>query len=251
MAKSKRYADGGVTGGQNANIDDDTRARAMAWAARQAAGDSADESAPAARSPSMAAAQSSGRRAPTPPTSNSAIGTNSRAARVQGMASAGSPQDTASDDSSEGGRSRMKADQYARAAEAQRSWKPEDDALEGVYPEAMIVPGGALRAAMGRGMATAAAKQGAGDIATATGRNLAERGIDEATFIGRTAARDITPKTRIGTSQPRLSNEPRKLVNEPRKLVDEPRKIGTSDYAKGGMVKGWGQARGARAAKIV
>lgn len=31
MKKTKRYEDGGLTEGPNANIDDDTRARALAW----------------------------------------------------------------------------------------------------------------------------------------------------------------------------------------------------------------------------
>jgi hypothetical protein len=44
--KVKRYEEGGVTEGPNVNIDDDTRARAMAWAARQAAGGDGEESAP-------------------------------------------------------------------------------------------------------------------------------------------------------------------------------------------------------------
>jgi len=43
----KRYDEGGISEGQNRNIDDDTRARAMAWAAR---GGRDEEAAPAARS---------------------------------------------------------------------------------------------------------------------------------------------------------------------------------------------------------
>ena len=64
--KTKRYEDGGgVREGQNANIDDETRARAMAYANR-GGDDSSDTSAvtPAARSASRAAARPAARPGP-------------------------------------------------------------------------------------------------------------------------------------------------------------------------------------------
>jgi hypothetical protein len=70
MAKAKRYADGDVVEGQNANIGDDTRARAMAWLKKQQEGGSEEEapakpavrrSAPAAKPAEKPAAKSTAR----------------------------------------------------------------------------------------------------------------------------------------------------------------------------------------------
>lgn len=43
MAKAKRYEEGGITEGANANIGDDTRARAMAWLKKQQEGGAEEE----------------------------------------------------------------------------------------------------------------------------------------------------------------------------------------------------------------
>lgn len=49
--KVKRYEEGGVTEGENTNIDDDTRARALRWA--QSGGDGDESEAPVAKSRTM------------------------------------------------------------------------------------------------------------------------------------------------------------------------------------------------------
>jgi hypothetical protein len=56
MAKAKRYngEDGSVTEGQNAGIDDDTRARAMKWVQEQSDSAETEESTPAAKTTTKA-----------------------------------------------------------------------------------------------------------------------------------------------------------------------------------------------------
>ena len=64
--KIKRYEDGGgVREGQNANIDDETRARAMAYVNRGGDSDSSESSTPAARSTSRPAARPAARPGPS------------------------------------------------------------------------------------------------------------------------------------------------------------------------------------------
>lgn len=55
MKKAKRYEEGGVTEGENSNIDNDTRARALKWAQMGGDGDTAEEAPkPKARMPKPA-----------------------------------------------------------------------------------------------------------------------------------------------------------------------------------------------------
>ena len=54
MAKAKRYDEGGVTEGKNAGIDDDTRARAMKYVQEQSDSAETEESTPAAKTTTKA-----------------------------------------------------------------------------------------------------------------------------------------------------------------------------------------------------
>jgi hypothetical protein len=167
--------------------------------------------------------------------------------------------------------------------------------------EAAIPGGVGLKAVAG--LAKSLANRGTGS----TGRALAEKGVDEAIYLGKTAPRNITPAERLAgptsrgsaeissASRPALSAPPLRLTSreaeaakeaakkaelagelrrgqKPTKF-DSPKKStsskrtrkfnddeagvefkrggSTSKFAKGGMAKGWGQARGARSAKIV
>jgi hypothetical protein len=276
--------EGGVREGENANIDAGTRARAMASVAKSSA----------AKAPtvSKAALEESG------------LSLRDYLNKQQGLTrrgSSGSGTSKVTGGSNRGGRGGPSADEletYSKGAN-QRAWDKaneeaaspagraarekwaESQAIENVYPEELLIGGGALK--LGKallGGAKAAAKTGS--------RALAKSAPEELEFLGRSGARNITPAKRIGMdSAPRVANNPtprlpapttaaarrqmlleeeaiptagRESVTNPMSWMAGPKnaadfkkggKVKPKAYAAGGSVKGWGQARGARSAKIV
>lgn len=135
------------------------------------------------------------------------------------------------------------AEAYARSPKgrSERQTQIEGQALERVTPESQLIGGPGLKA-----VSEAARALAAGKAATSAGRSLATREPEELVFLGRSGARRMTEPERLGAEAARIGREPAKI-----------------GYKKGGAVrsspapkqestagKGWGQARGARKAKI-
>lgn len=119
------------------------------------------------------------------------------------------------------------------------------------------IPGGAGVKAVA-GLAKSLANRGASAAGNA-GRSLATKGVDEAIYLGKTPPRNITPPERLSSSVKRIGKNTSESTGrsiQKRSMDDDfslPMKKGgkVKGYAKGGVAKGWGQARGARSAKIV
>lgn len=249
--KVRRYNDGGVTEGENANIDDDTRARALRWVRQQQEGASEEAEAPApAPAPRKAA-----KPAPAP----------AKAAPMGG--------------SGRGGQGGPTADELESYAATKK--RPD---IKGLMPSGENIQKGLEIAVGAPGLkAVASAAKGLANRAPAAAEKLRE--YIQPTLAAPTkrlaapaakeAATDVAPKMLTGpaaksapTKESAAARSTRrdaegyspaealkalkKTSKKPKKPLDESDTTGGAvGYKKGGNVRGWGMARGARKAKIV
>jgi hypothetical protein len=240
--KVKRYEDGGeITEGENVNIDDETRARARKFVA-----DKADTAEPKASTVKPSDAKSkmvtkeelakSGmslrdylnkqqgltRRDGTKPSSQGGSGRGT---------SGGPTADELESYASSKKASRQSEYEKANAAaatpagKAARAKKIEEQALEESHPEDLVM-----------GIAKAPAK-----AALSAGRALATKGVDEAIYLGKTAARRIDPEAArlASAASKRISgSDAKKIANNPTRKISGPEVAAEGrDFKKGGKIK--------------
>ena len=212
-AKSKRYDEGGVTEGQNSGIDDDTRARAMKFVQSQSDSTEAEESTPAAKTTTKATK--------TAKTESKAerkgASVDDEAGKSRGRPAEGEPKASL-------GATRMRTKEEVKAA----------------------IPTG--------GKKGAGPTEGNGNSASGSelGRNvkntLMAMGPTKLAGLGNAAAEGaMTARAASKATQAARSAREAKTLN-PNAWMAGPKGM-KENFKSGGGVKGWGIARGSRAAK--
>lgn len=213
MAK-KRYDEGGVTEGENKGIDDDTRARAMKYVQEQMEKGSEDES--------------SGEK------------TVSRSTKTKAVSKPAERKGASVDD--EAGRSR------GRPAEG------EPKATMGANPPRKRTREELIEAIPTGGKKGAGATESKGNSASGSelGRNvkntLAALGPTRLAGLGNAAAEGVMASRAAKAAETARAAREAKTLN-PNAWLAGPKGM-KENFKKGGSVKGWGSARGARKAKI-
>lgn len=238
MAKSKRYEEGGVTEGQNSGIDDDTRARAMRYVQEQSEKGSEDEG--------------SGEKTVSRSTA-SKVSTKPASAKTE----------------SKSERSGASVDDEAGTSRGRPAEGPARTTMGANPPRARTKE--EVRAAIPTGgRAGAGPTAGSGNSASGSelGRNIKNTlmamgptrlaGLGNAAAEGAMTARaakaaeaaaeaaKATRAARVAKTAPRKEREAKTL--NPNAWMAGPKGM-KDNFKSGGGVKGWGIARGSRAAK--
>jgi hypothetical protein len=211
MAKAKRYngEDGSVTEGQNANIDDDTRARAMKFVQSQSDSTEAEESTPAAKTSTKATktAKTESKAEAKKPT------VDDEAGKSRGRPAEGEPKGTM-------GATRMRTKEEVKAA----------------------IPTG------GKPGAGPTESKGNSASGSELGRNvkntLMAMGPTKLAGLGNAAAEGVMAARATRAAQ--AAREAKTL--NPNAWMAGPKGM-KENFKSGGGVKGWGIARGSRKAK--
>ena len=244
MAKAKRYEEGGVTEGQNAGIDDDTRARAMKYIQEQSEKGSEDEG-----SGEKVVSRATKSKVSTKPASLKAGPTSNAATRDDPDA----PEPKAA---AETPRMRTRAELLAAIPTGGRAGagptpgdgRSVDSTEAGRNFSALMNAAGPGKLATGltlaarEGMAANAAQKAYNARAAA---RRAEEGLS-ATEAAAAKAAKATRAAREAKVAPRREREAKTL--NPNAYLAGPKGM-MDDFKKGGSVKGWGISRGARKAK--
>lgn len=241
--KVKRYDDGGTTVGPNANIDDDTRARAMKWVQEQADKDS-EESTPAVKTRTTTKlvktkAEPKAESKSTPKESKADVvetkTTEVAAPRRLSTAEAMADLDRRTgvkpmDPNSSRGPNAADSTELGRNASA---------LMSGMGPGKLVT-----------GLSLAAREAKAADMAQkAYNARAAARRSEEGLSAAEAAVAKAAKANRAEREAkvaPRAAREAKTL--NPNAWLSGPKGM-REDFKKGGSVKGWGIARGARKAK--
>ena len=178
----KRYDEGGISEGPNKNIDDDTRARALAWAAR---GGKDEEAAPAARPAATRARPAAPRRPAAQPTET----------RVTTVETERAPQADDGGEKMETGPYRGRAMSYKGRQSPERQQQNAENVASAAKVAASMLPLGRVASAirggiglMSRAMDRRDALQQAtprvGEMMERAGERLAEQGARGARELG-------------------------------------------------------------------
>jgi len=218
MAKAKRYDDGGVTEGQNANIDDDTRARAMKFVQSQSDSTEAEESTPAAKTATKATktTKTESKAEAKKPTADDEAG------KSRGRPAEGEPKGTM-------GATRMRTKEEVKAA-----------IPTGGKPGAGPTPGNGNSVdstELGRNVSNTANALTPGLGRAVRGATATVKGVNELVASRRAAA---------AVQAAREAREAKTL--NPNAWMAGPKGM-KENFKSGGGVKGWGIARGSRKAK--
>jgi len=220
MAK-KRYDEGGVTEGENQNIGDDTRARALKWVQEQEEKGSEDES-----SGEKTVSRSTKAKASSKPAERKGASVDDEAGRSRGRPAEGAPKTTTTPRMAKD--SRGIPTRELKAGETQADY---DKAAERRRKEP-VGPNSASGSELGRNVKNTLAAMGPTRLA-GLGNAAAEAGM------GARAAK--------AAETARAAREAKTL--NPNAWLAGPKGM-KENFKKGGSVKGWGSARGARKAKI-
>jgi len=221
MKKAKRYDEGGVTEGQNSNIDDDTRARAMKFIREQAEKSSEDES-----SGEKTVSRSTKAKVSSKPAEPKADARDAEAGKSRGRPAEGEPKMT----------------KYrSEAREPSGSPTPGNgNSVEGTDLSRNIKNTLSALAPMGGGIG----KIGA-ELAMSGRAAKAAEAAAEAKRVSDAAAK-ATRAARMAKVAPRAEREAKTL--NPNAWTAGPKGM-KENFKSGGGVKGWGIARGSRKAK--
>lgn len=220
MAK-KRYDDGGVTEGQNKGIDDDTRARAMKYVQEQEEKGSEDES-----SGEKTVSRSTKTKASSKPAERKGASVDDEAGRSRGRPAEGEPRTTRS--------VRMATDSKGIPTRELKSGETQADyeAAAARRSKEPVGPNSASGSETGRNVKNALAALGPTRLA----------GLGNAATEGAMAARAAKAAQTARAAREAKTLNPNAWLAGPKGMRE--------DFKKGGSVKGWGSARGARKAKI-
>lgn len=247
MAKAKRYEKGGVTEGQNAGIDDDTRARAMKFIQEQSEKSSEDES-----SGEKTMSRSSRAKVSAKPAVSKAGPTSNAATRDD-------PDAPEPKVAAETPRMRTRAEikgaiptgGKAGAGPTPGDGRSVDSTETSRNLSALMNFTGPGKMATGLTLAAREAKAGKG-IQDAYNARAAARRSEEGLSAAEAAAAKAastakaTRASRESKVAPRREREAKTL--NPNAYLAGPKGM-MDDFKKGGSVKGWGISRGARKAK--
>lgn len=213
MAK-KRYDEGGVTEGENKGIDDDTRARAMKYVQEQMEKGSEDES-----SGEKTISRSTKTKAVSKPAERKGASVDDEAGRSRGRPAEGEPKG-------------------AMGSNPPRK-RTREESIE-------AIPTGGKK---GAGPTESKGNSASG---SELGRNvkntLAALGPTRLAGLGNAAAEGVMASRAAKAAETARAAREAKTLN-PNAWLAGPKGM-KENFKKGGSVKGWGSARGARKAKI-
>jgi len=263
MAKAKRYDEGGVTEGQNANIDDDTRARAMKYVQEQSEKGSEDESSGEKTVSRTTAAKvstkpASVKAAKTVETASSAKGVSvdDEAGTTRGRPAEGPARTTMGANPP---RNRTREESLAAiptggkagAGPTESKGNSASGSELGRNFSALMNAVGPGKMATGLTLAAREAKAAKGIQDTYNARSAARRAEEglsaaEAAAAKADSAAKATRASREAKVAPRKAREAKTM--NPNAWMAGPKGM-KEDFKSGGGVKGWGIARGSRKAK--
>lgn len=219
MAK-KRYDDGGVTEGQNKGIDDDTRARAMKYVQEQEEKGSEDES-----SGEKTVSRSTKAKVSSKPAERKGASVDDEAGRSRGRPAEGEPKGTMGANPP---RKRTREETIAAIP-------------TGGKAGAGATPGN------GNSVDSTELSRNASAILNAATPGLS-RAVKGATATAKGVNELVASRRAAAAAQTAQAAREAKTLN-PNAWLAGPKGM-REDFKKGGSVKGWGSARGARKAKI-
>ena len=215
--KAKRYDDGGVTEGQNANIDDDTRARALKWVQQQSEEASSDEG-----TGEKTVSRATKTKATTKPAADAR---DAEAGKSRGRPAEGEPKTTVS--------KRMATSRGIPTRELKSGETQADyDAAAARRSKEPVGPNSASGSELGRNVKN----------------TLNALGPTRAAGLGNAALEGAMTARAAKAAQAAREARDAKVMN-PNAWMAGPKGM-KENFKKGGDVKGWGSARGARKAKI-
>lgn len=215
MAKAKRYEEGGVTEGQNAGIDDDTRARAMKYVQEQSEKTDSEEPEVKAKTVTKVTKAKSEPKEKSEPKAESKSVKMTREESIAAIPTGGK----------KGAGPTAGNGNSVEGTELSRNVKNTLSAL----------------APLGGGVGKIGAEVALSGRAAKTAEAAAKAAEAEA------AAAKATRAARVAKTAPRAAREAKTL--NPNAWMAGPKGM-KDNFKKGGSVKGWGISRGARAAKV-
>jgi hypothetical protein len=237
MAKSKRYDEGGVTEGENANIGDDTRARAMKYVREQSEKGSEDES-----SGEKTVSRSAKAKVSSKPAESKGASVDDETSRSRGRPAEGEPKTT------------MGATTPRKLTREESIAAIPTGGRKGAGPTESK-GNSASGSEVGRNLSALANASGPGKLVTglslaareAAAANAAQKAYNARAALRRseeglnaTEAAEKIAKTARAAREAKTLN-PNAWMAGPKGMKE--------NFKSGGGVKGWGIARGARKAK--
>jgi hypothetical protein len=244
MAKAKRYDEGGVTEGKNAGIDDDTRARAMKYVQEQSEKGSEDES-----SGEKTVSRTTASKVSTKPaaakteskTSRSTASVDDEAGTTRGRPAEGAPKGTMGANPP---RARTRAELIdAIPTGGKKGAGPtagNGNSVDSTELSRNVKNTMSALAPLGGGVGKIGAEIALSGRAAKTAEAAAEAAKASE------AAAKATRAARVAKTAPRAAREAKTL--NPNAWMAGPKGM-KDNFKSGGGVKGWGIARGSRAAK--
>lgn len=230
MAKAKRYDEGGVTEGQNSGIDDDTRARAMKFVQSQSDSAETEESTPAAKTATKTKTESKQAKK---------VSVDDEAGKSRGRPAEGEPKTTM-------GATRTRTSEEVKAAIPTGGKKGagptpgNGNSVDSTETSRNLKNIASALTPLGGGVGKIGAEL------ALSGR--AAKAAEAAAEAKKTAdaASKATRAARVAKTAPRAEREAKTL--NPNAWMAGPKGM-KENFKSGGGVKGWGIARGSRAAK--